>query len=69
LRQCFKSGGVAEKQARDIFTGLAELPIPEWLKHGGREQAFAKTIEICRPVMPETEIKAVWESLWNLFSW
>src|SRR5208337_3019763 len=69
LRQCFKSRGVAEKQARDVFTGLAELPIPEWLKHGGREQAFAKTIEICRPVMPEIEIKAVWESLWNLFSW
>ncbi len=69
LRLCFKSRGVAEKQARDVFTGLAEIPIPEWLEHGGREQAFAKTIEICRPVMPETEIKAVWESLWNLFSW
>ncbi len=69
LRDCFKSRGVAEKEGREIFTRLAGLPIPEWLKHGGREQAFAKTLESCRPVMPETEIKAVWEILWNHFSW
>ena len=69
LRQCFKSRGVVEKQAREIFTRLAGLPIPECLKQGRPEKAFAKTIEACRPVMPEAEIKAVWENLWNLFSW
>ena len=68
LRQCFKSRGVVEKQAREIFTRLAGLPIPECLKQGRPEKAFAKTIEACRPVMPEAEIKAVWENLWNLFS-
>jgi predicted acetyltransferase len=69
LRQCFKSRGVAEKQAREIFTRLAGLPIPDCLKQDRREEAFAKTLEACRPVMPEAEIKAVWENLWNLFSW
>ncbi len=69
LRQCFRSRGVAEKQAREIFTRLAGLPIPDCLKQDRQEEAFAKTLEVCRPVMPEAEIKAVWENLWNLFSW
>lgn len=69
LRQCFKSRGVAEKQAREIFTRLAGLPIAERLKQGRPQKAFAKTLEACGPVMSEAEIKAVWENLWNLFSW
>jgi precorrin-2 dehydrogenase/sirohydrochlorin ferrochelatase len=69
LRQCFKSRGIAEKQAQETFTRLAGLPIPERLRQGRAEKAFAKTLEACRPVMPEAEIKAVWENLWNLFSW
>jgi len=69
LRQCFKSRGVAEKQAREIFTRLAGLPIAERLKQGLPQKAFAKTLEACGPVMSEAEIKAVWENLWNLFSW
>ena len=69
LRDCFKSGGVTEKQGREIFTRLAELPIPEWLKQGRREQVLAKILENCRQVMSATEIEAVWENLWNHFSW
>ena len=69
LRDCFKSGGISEKQGREIFTRLAELPIPEWLKQGRGDHAFAKLLENCRQVMSAAEIKAVWESLWNLFSW
>jgi precorrin-2 dehydrogenase/sirohydrochlorin ferrochelatase len=69
LRECFKLRGFTENQARAIFTRLAGLPVPEWLKQGRREQAFAETFEICRQVMSEAEIEAVWESLWNLFSW
>ena len=42
LRQCFKSRGVAEKQAREIFTRLAGLPIPEWLKHGRQGAGFCE---------------------------
>lgn len=68
LRDFFKSHGVSEKQGREIFTRLAELPIPDWLKQGRREQAFAETVENCRQVMSAAEIKAVWESQWNLFS-
>jgi hypothetical protein len=69
LRDCFKSGGVSEKQGREIFTRLAELPIPDWLKQGRREQAFATILENCRQVMSAGEIEAVWENLWNLYSW
>jgi precorrin-2 dehydrogenase/sirohydrochlorin ferrochelatase len=69
LRRCFKSKGIAEKQAQEIFTTLAGLPIPERLKQGCPQKALAKTLEACRPVMSEAEIRAVWENLWNLFSW
>jgi hypothetical protein len=69
LRECFKSGGVSEKQGREVFTRLAELPIPDWLKQGRREQAISKVIENCRPVMSAAKIEAVWENLWNHFSW
>ena len=49
LRECFKFRGVTEKQARAIFTRLAGLPVPEWLKQGRREQAFAETFENLQP--------------------
>jgi precorrin-2 dehydrogenase/sirohydrochlorin ferrochelatase len=69
LRKCFKSGGVSDKQAQEVFSRLAGLPIPEWLKQGCPEKALAETVESCRPVMPADEIKDLWENLWNLFSW
>jgi precorrin-2 dehydrogenase/sirohydrochlorin ferrochelatase len=69
LRECFKAGGVPEKQGRQIFTRLAGLPIPGWIEQGRREQAFEEILENCRQVMSAAEIEAVWESLWNQFSW
>jgi precorrin-2 dehydrogenase/sirohydrochlorin ferrochelatase len=69
LRDRFKSGGISEKRSREIFTRLAESPISEWLKQGRREEAFSAVLENCRPVLPADEIEAVWENLWNLFSW
>ena len=69
LRKCFKSGGVSERQAREVFSRLAGLPLPEWLKQGCPDKALLETIECCRPVMPADEIKNLWENLWNLFSW
>jgi precorrin-2 dehydrogenase/sirohydrochlorin ferrochelatase len=68
LRQHFKSRGVAEKQGEKIFSRLAELPIPELVRNGCRQQAFEETLATCGQVMPCNEIKALWEDLWNLFS-
>ena len=69
LRERFKSGGAAEKQCEKIFNRLAGLPIPELIRQGRPEKAFEETLECCSPVMPGAEIKALWENLWNLFSW
>lgn len=69
LRECFKVRGIAEGRGRDIFTRLAGLPIPEWLRQGRGEQAFTETLAICRAVVSEAETRAVWDSLWNLYSW
>jgi precorrin-2 dehydrogenase/sirohydrochlorin ferrochelatase len=69
LRECFRAGGISEEQGREIFTRLAGLPVPEWVEQGRREQAFEKILENCRQVMSAADIEAVWESLWNLFSW
>jgi len=69
LREYFKSRGMAEKSGERIFSRLAGLPIPEWLKQGRTQKAFEKTTEICSQVMAAAEIKAIWENLWSLFSW
>jgi len=68
LRERFKSGGVPEKEGRRIFSRLAALPIPEWLRQGRPDKVFEKTLESCLSVMSAAEIKAVWENLWNLYS-
>jgi precorrin-2 dehydrogenase/sirohydrochlorin ferrochelatase len=69
LREIFKARGVVEKAGRDILSGLARLPIPEWLVEGRGGMALEKTVEICRPVMTADQTRVVWENLWNLFSW
>jgi len=69
FRKRFKSAGVPEKQAQEVFSRLAGLPVPEWIKQGCPDKALAETIESCRPVMPADEIKDLWENQWNLFSW
>ncbi|SPF34006.1 precorrin-2 dehydrogenase [Syntrophobacter sp. SbD1] len=69
LRERLKYNGAVEKQGRKILSDLAAVPIPEWLRQGQVDKAFEKTIQTCRTVMPEAEIRALWENLCNLFSW
>lgn len=69
LRERFKINGTVEKQGRKILSDLAESPVPEWFRQGQPEKAFEKTLQTCRPVMPDAEIKALWENLCNHFSW
>ncbi|MDR3570390.1 MAG: bifunctional precorrin-2 dehydrogenase/sirohydrochlorin ferrochelatase [Syntrophobacteraceae bacterium] len=69
LRETLKSRGVVAKSGRQILSGLARLPIPQWLEEGRAGEALDKTIQTCRPAMTPEETRAVWENLWNLFSW
>jgi len=68
LRERLRSRGITVKQGEKIFSRLARLPIPGLLKRGLSQEAFEETLKGCSQVMPGTEIKAVWEGLWNLFS-
>ena len=69
LREIVKARGTAEKSGREILSRLARLPIPEWIEEGLGGEALEETVKSCRPAMTDDETRAVWENLWNLFSW
>ncbi len=68
LRSFFQKRRIAEKQSHSIFSALASLPFPEWIREGSREKALSEISEICRPIMTQTELQAVWENAWKQFS-
>ncbi len=68
LRDHFHSRNMKEKESLNIFSALAALPVPEWLKEGNREKAFLKISELCSPVIAESELRSIWNRIWKPFS-
>lgn len=65
LRELFKSRGIGEELSRKVFVELASLPVPEWLKKDGGEEAFFKISATCGPVLTEADLRPVWDNLWK----
>lgn len=68
LRDHFHSRNMKEKESLNIFSALAALPVPEWLREGNREKAFLKISELCSPAIAESELRSIWNSIWKPFS-
>ncbi|MCE5335196.1 MAG: bifunctional precorrin-2 dehydrogenase/sirohydrochlorin ferrochelatase [Desulfobacteraceae bacterium] len=69
LREMLKSRNVNPDDSRRILGDLSSLPIPEWLKEGGKDKAFLKISETCSPLLNEADLQPVWDNLWKPSSW
>ena len=67
LREYLKSRNIRDNDSRLLFSELAALPLPEWLKQGGRDECFLRVSEICSPFIGKEELQPVWENLWKAF--
>jgi precorrin-2 dehydrogenase / sirohydrochlorin ferrochelatase len=68
LREHLGSRNIRDKDSRSLFSELASLPVPEWLKQGDREKCFLKVSDICGPLISREELQPIWDSLWKVFS-
>lgn len=69
LREHLRSRNIRDNDSRRLFSELAALPVPEWLKQGDREECFLRISEICGPLIGKEELQPIWDSLWKVFSW
>lgn len=67
LRKYFKSRHVQEKDCKRVFSGLAALPVPQWLREGGEEKALLKVSEICSPLVDREGLQLIWDDVWKPF--
>ena len=68
LREYFRSRNVRDNDSRSLFSELAALPIPEWLKQGDREKCFLRISDTCSPFISKEDLQPIWDGLWKVFS-
>ncbi len=67
LRGHFRSSNIEEKETRRVFSALAALPVPEWLREGGGNKIFQAISEICGTLIGKGELQLIWDGLWRRF--
>jgi precorrin-2 dehydrogenase/sirohydrochlorin ferrochelatase len=67
LRAHFQAANLEEKDTRRVFSALAALPVPGWLREGGGDEAFRAVAETCGALIRKDELQPVWDDLWKRF--
>lgn len=68
IRSVIQSRGLDTAKNQELFRGLAELPLIEWVERREKDAAVQAICEVCSPVLGPDEMSRIWDELWTAYS-